>query len=623
MERKISTRRILSIILHSLIDIILIGGIYILVAIGSFRNVSLASEQIIHLIVFGAVIIIATEIVFWIFKIYMILTENFGILESLKMMAIILSIFIVFYVAMIITPNNLLPNFHIELFLLATASVIFLLPATRYFKRVSLFIRANFKKQNKTIRTLVIGAGAAAKIIIEEARNNPKSKNDIVIIVDDDKNKIGGVFSDLPVTGPIKNVKKIIEKYEIEEVIIGIATLNEEKLKEIIAILDTSNVKIKRFPLLSEMQDVHSINIIDINLDNLLGREIVRLDNKHLTEMLTDATVLITGAGGSIGSELALQIFEARPKLLVLFDIYENGVYGVQQEILIKKRQNPAIKTEIVVLIGSIYNDLRLEQIFKKYRPDFVYHAAAYKHVPLMEDSPQEAIRTNVLGTYNLAKLSDLYGIKKMILISTDKAVRPTNVMGATKRFAEMIVQHFSSISQSTSYACVRFGNVLGSSGSVVPLFLKQIENGGPVTVTDPEITRFFMTIPEATSLILQCSIYAKKSEVFILDMGEPVKILNLAEKMIRQAGFMPYREIDIKFTGLRPGEKLYEEILIDVSKHKKTANSKIYIEEQETDFPIDEYMKTIANVFTLEENKEIKNVLATIVTTYHRTNKD
>ncbi|HNX16573.1 MAG TPA: polysaccharide biosynthesis protein, partial [Bacilli bacterium] len=269
------------------------------------------------------------------------------------------------------------------------------------------------------------------------------------------------------------------------------------------------------------------------------------------------------------------------------------------------------------VLIGSVYNLDRLEGIFAKYRPNYIYHAAAYKHVPLMEDSPMEAIRTNVIGTYNVALLADKYQVTKMTLVSTDKAVRPTNTMGATKRFAETIIQYFASKSKHTQYSAVRFGNVLGSNGSVVPLFSKQIEEGGPLTVTDPEINRFFMTIPEAVSLILQSSIYAVGGEIFILDMGKPVKIITLAEKMIRQAGYIPYKQIDIVFTGLRPGEKLYEEVLLDVSKHKKTANSKIYIEETEKVMPIEEEIKTISQAFHLDSNDDIKKLLASVITTY------
>jgi FlaA1/EpsC-like NDP-sugar epimerase len=288
--------------------------------------------------------------------------------------------------------------------------------------------------------------------------------------------------------------------------------------------------------------------------------------------------VLITGAGGSIGSELTRQIFRYQPKAMVLLDIYENGVYDVQQELvqLNKKLVKPI---PIFVQIGATYNKVRMEQLFQTYQPNLVFHAAAYKHVPLMQDSPQEAIRTNVLGTYHIALLSQQYKAKKMVLVSTDKAVRSTNVMGATKYYAETIMRHFAKQKSQTSFAAVRFGNVLASNGSVVPLFKKQIEQGGPVTVTDKEITRFFMTIPEAVGLILQSGVYAKAGEIFVLDMGKPVKIIDLAEKMIRQSGYIPYEEIRIEFTGLRPGEKMYEELLLDPKTTVKTNNEKILID--------------------------------------------
>lgn len=623
MKKKSSPNKIAVAFAYVFLDILIIGGIYALAAIQAFRSANLSNTQILNLVYFGLGIVVIAQIIFWSFRIYFILTNNFGIIESLKIMMIVFVILVVSYVVMLIIPDELIPNINSELFVLALFSSVFLVPAMRYVKRVLQFVISNLKKNKKTVRTLIVGAGAAAKIVIDEARRNPNSKNDIIVIIDDDSNKIGGGFAGIPVKGPISEVGKIIDYFKIEEVIIAIANLTEERLKEIIVLLDASNVKIKRLPLLSEMQDVHSVNVIDIKVEQLLGRDVVKLDNQELAKMLDNSTILITGAGGSIGSELVYQIFETNPKTMILFDIYENGVYSVQQQLLIKRRQNPNNKTEIIVLIGSTYDKFRIEQIFKKHRPDYIYHAAAYKHVPLMEDSPQEAIRTNVIGTYNVALMANEYKAKKMILVSTDKAVRPTNVMGATKRFAEMIMQHFSLLSESTTFSCVRFGNVLGSHGSVVPLFTKQIESGGPVTVTHPEITRFFMTIPEATSLILQCSIYAKKSEIFILDMGEPVKIVHLAERMIRQAGYIPYREIEIKFTGLRPGEKLCEEILIDVSQHTKTANSKIYIEDQKVDYPIDDYLLIISSVFKMEENKDIKEVLASIIPAYCQDKKE
>jgi FlaA1/EpsC-like NDP-sugar epimerase len=600
-----------------LVDILIVGAVYALFILASYRNiVVLDSIQLTVAILTGVALILFVELTFVFSGVYGIIVTNFGILEAIKVMGITFIDVLLFYLVVYLIPDNFLPHIKPEVYFLGLLVIVFLVPAMRYVKRVTRFVLTTLSKKGKTVRTLVIGAGSAAKIVIDEARNNPRSHNDVVAVIDDDRNKIGGSFSNIPVKGPISRIGEIIDYMEVEEVIIAIANISSQRLKEIIKALDACNVRVKRLPLLSEMQGARAINIFDVDMDELLGREPVKLDNKELSKMFDGATILVTGAGGSIGSELVNQIYDTKPARLVLFDIYENGVYDVQQKLLMKARK-VFNKTEVEVLIGSTYNEQRMEQIFKKYKPDYVYHAAAYKHVPLMEESPQEAIRTNVFGTYNVAYLANKYHAKKMILVSTDKAVRSTNVMGATKRFAEMIIQHFSQLTTTTKYAAVRFGNVLGSSGSVIPLFKKQILEGGPITVTDERITRFFMTIDESVSLILQCSIYANKGEIFILDMGEPVKIISLAEKMIRQSGHMPYKEIDIKITGLRPGEKLYEEILIDVEKHKKTENKKIYIEDCTTDFDIDKDISNISQVFDLESNQEVKELLSSIVTTY------
>ena len=617
MKYMFTKKNVLSTLGFVLVDILIVGAVYALFILASYRNiVVLDSIQLTVAILTGVALILFVELTFVFSGVYGIIVTNFGILEAIKVMGITFIDVLLFYLVVYLIPDNFLPHIKPEVYFLGLLVIVFLVPAMRYVKRVTRFVLTTLSKKGKTVRTLVIGAGSAAKIVIDEARNNPRSHNDVVAVIDDDRNKIGGSFSNIPVKGPISRIGEIIDYMEVEEVIIAIANISSQRLKEIIKALDACNVRVKRLPLLSEMQGARAINIFDVDMDELLGREPVKLDNKELSKMFDGATILVTGAGGSIGSELVNQIYDAKPARLVLFDIYENGVYDVQQKLLMKARK-VFNKTEVEVLIGSTYNEQRMEQIFKKYKPDYVYHAAAYKHVPLMEESPQEAIRTNVFGTYNVAYLANKYHAKKMILVSTDKAVRSTNVMGATKRFAEMIIQHFSQLTTTTKYAAVRFGNVLGSSGSVIPLFKKQILEGGPITVTDERITRFFMTIDESVSLILQCSIYANKGEIFILDMGEPVKIISLAEKMIRQSGHMPYKEIDIKITGLRPGEKLYEEILIDVEKHKKTENKKIYIEDCTTDFDIDKDISNISQVFDLESNQEVKELLSSIVTTY------
>jgi FlaA1/EpsC-like NDP-sugar epimerase len=371
----------------------------------------------------------------------------------------------------------------------------------------------------------------------------------------------------------------IIEKYRVQQVIIAIGNISRGRLFDMLRLMEKANVKIRRLPLMEELEkDGQHMAVKDVDVNELLGRDVIPLINDEIKAFIKGQVVLITGAGGSIGGELTRQIFGYSPQAIVLLDIYENGVYDVQQELvqLNKKLGKPI---PIHVQIGATYNRERMDQLFQTYRPSLVFHAAAYKHVPLMQDSPQEAIRTNVLGMYNIALLSQMYQVQKMVLVSTDKAVRPTNVMGATKYYAETIMRHFAKQQKGTQYAAVRFGNVLASNGSVIPLFKKQIEAGGPVTVTDKEITRFFMTIPEAVGLILQSGVYAKAGEIFVLDMGKPVKIIDLAEKMIRQSGYIPYEEIRIEFTGLRPGEKMYEELLLDSGTTIKTKNEKIFID--------------------------------------------
>ena len=470
----------------------------------------------------------------------------------------------------------------------------------------------------KRPRTIVIGAGSAAKVIVEDTRKNLNSNNKIVAFVDDDVEKIGKIYSGLNIEGPINNIEEIIKAYNAEEVIIAIATLNKERYHEILDILSRTDVRVKRMPLLSEMAGPNDVRIVNVDLEELLGRESIHLDNSEMYSMLKGKNVLVTGAGGSIGSELVRQIFEAHPSTLVLFDIYENATYDIQMELIRKMKKGHIKDIELVTLIGSTYNEIRVEQIMRKYKPDYIYHAAAYKHVPLMEDSPAEAIRTNVIGTYNVAKLADKYKVKKMVLVSTDKAVRPTNVMGATKRFAETIIQYFDTKSE-TNYAAVRFGNVLGSNGSVVPLFKKQIEDGGPITLTDTNIIRYFMTIPEASSLILQCGLYAKGGEIFILDMGKPVRIYDLAVKLIKQAGLVPGKDIEIIETGLRPGEKLYEELLLDKKTQTKTAHERIFVEKSEPVMPIEEEIVQISDVFGLDkEVDDVKTMLRSIIKTYH-----
>ncbi len=549
--------------------------------------------------------------------VYKIITKDIGFLELLRILATALAVQFVGLLVVTLVPIYKIGWKYAWVWLLCGVSIIYILPSTRLLVRAFNISKIITQKQN-AVRTLVIGAGASGKVVIDESRRNRNNHNKVVVVVDDDPNKIGGTFANIPVKGPISEIGTIIDFYNIGEVIIAISDIEEERLHDIIETLGAYPVRVRRMPLISEMQGPNDTRIINVDLDDLLNRNPIKLNNKETREMLQGKTVMVTGAGGSIGSELVRQIFRTRPKTLILFDIYENSTYDIQMELTKEMRDKNITDIQLVTLIGSTYNEFRVEQVIKKYRPDFIYHAAAYKHVPLMEDSPAEAIRTNVIGTYNVAKMADKYKVKKMVLVSTDKAVRPTNVMGATKRFAETIIQYFAKESKHTYYAAVRFGNVLGSNGSVVPLFKKQIEAGGPITITDKKIIRYFMTIPEAVSLILQCGLFATGGEIFILDMGKPVKIINLAEKMIRQAGLVPYVDIKIVETGLRPGEKLYEELLLDVKSQTKTANKKIYIEKRERVVqPIEEEIKTISKVFEMEETSDVKKLLSQVIDTY------
>ncbi|MFZ9704141.1 MAG: polysaccharide biosynthesis protein, partial [Bacilli bacterium] len=455
----------------------------------------------------------ALVIIFLLFltRIYAMITLHFGLIDSIKIGLISVIFNLAFFI--------FLELINLRYTALEVAFVMISEPALliglRVARRVLAIVLGYQKIDRKALkRTLIIGAGAAGKIVIDELRTNRHLQALPVVVVDDDASKWHRQFLNLPVLGPLTNLPKLIEQFKVQQVIIAIGNITRARLFEILRIMEKSNVKISRLPLMEELEkNGQKMKVKDVDVNELLGRDVVPLINEEIKASLKDQVVLITGAGGSIGSELTRQVFSYQPKALILLDIYENGVYDVQQE-LVKLNKKLAQPIPVHVQIGSTYNQERMEQIFAMYRPQLVYHAAAYKHVPLMEDSPQEAIRTNVLGTFNIASLAEAYQAKKMVLVSTDKAVRPTNVMGATKYYAETIMRYFAKKQKGTSYAAVRFGNVLASNGSVIPLFKKQIEMGGPVTVTDPDITRFFMTIPEAVGLILQCGVFAKEGEI-------------------------------------------------------------------------------------------------------------
>ncbi len=450
--------------------------------------------------------------------------------------------------------------------------LLLLLCGSRISVRILRGVMRSRHKKGDVYNVMIIGGGAAASLLIKDYQLSSK-KIKIACIIDDNPAKKGKRLADIPIIGGRDEIIRAADKYGIDEIVIAIPSAPPAEVREIISICQQTKARVRILPAIaSTLSDSLSSTVRDVNYEDLLGRDSVVIRNPELHDFISDKVIMVTGGGGSIGSELCRQIAANKPKKLVIVDIYENTTYELEMEL---RRYYPEVDIEI--LIASVRDYDRLDTIFSKYRPDVVYHAAAHKHVPLMETSPNEAIKNNCLGTLNLAKLADIYGVKRFVMISTDKAVRPTNVMGATKRICEMIVQTYNNRSE-TEFVAVRFGNVLGSNGSVIPLFLKQIEAGGPVTLTHREITRFFMTIPEAVSLVLTAGLMAKGGEIFVLDMGEPVKIYDLACNLIRMKGYEPEKDIRIEVVGLRPGEKLYEELLMDEEGLQETANKKIHI---------------------------------------------
>ncbi len=486
----------------------------------------------------------------------------------------------------------------------------------RFGRRIQKYLFPGKIEEKGRKRTLLVGAGSAASILLHETQRKNTSSRDIVCIVDDNINKKGKYLKNVPIVGTREDIPATVKKYKVDEIIIAIPSANSKVIKDIVSGCQETEAKVRILPAIATgFTESLSDMVREVRYEDLLGRAPVRVNQEGIGAFLEGKTVLVTGGGGSIGSELCRQIIKYNPKELLIFDIYENNAYEIQQEL---KRRYP--EKQIITLIGSVRDYARLEKMFEMYHPQIVYHAAAHKHVPLMEDSPNEAIKNNCLGTLNMAKLSDIYHVEKFTLISTDKAVRPTNVMGATKRVCEMIIQSYAKIAKHTQYAAVRFGNVLGSNGSVIPLFLKQIEEGGPVTVTHREITRFFMTIPEAVSLVLQASLFAKGGEIFVLDMGEPVKIYEMAENLIRMKGYKPNEDIMIEVTGLRPGEKLYEELLMDEEGLTKTANEKIFVGHP-ISMDESEFFEQLDDLIALSATNgdEIQSELAKVCTTYNR----
>lgn len=527
-------------------------------------------------------------------------------------------------------------SFHIVSYV---AQLIFAI-AIRFAYRFILLIRTK-KSENSCNNVMLIGAGNAGQTIIKDINKNPDSDSKIVCIIDDNSNKKGRYIEGIPVVGNRDDILENVKKYKVTHIYYAIPSSSNNQKRDILNICRETGCEIKVLPGIGQLTsgDVSVSMMKNVAIEDLLGRDVVKVNDGEILHYLTDKVVLVTGGGGSIGSELCRQIAKNNPKQLIIFDIYENNAYDIQQEL---KRKYPNLNLE--VLIGSVRDSKRVDGVFEKYRPEIVYHAAAHKHVPLMEDSPCEAIKNNTIGTFKVAYAAVKYGTKRFVLISTDKAVNPTNIMGASKRMCEMVIQTFDKLIKNkttdklsivedcfsevgskelenkTEFVAVRFGNVLGSNGSVIPLFKKQIEQGGPVTVTHPDIIRYFMTIPEAVSLVIQAGVYAKGGEIFVLDMGEPVKIDTLARNLIKLSGFKPDEDIKIVYTGLRPGEKLYEEKLMDAEGNTKTDNDLIYIGKP-IEIDEDKFLNQLKQLYVEANNNEdnIFELVKDIVTTYKR----
>lgn len=548
--------------------------------------------------------------VFWIFKLYHSLWKFASVDELMNIIFATTASEIIQYTGMRFMHIEI-PRSYFPLHLIFMAGLVICSRfAYRFLRRAS-----NQYHCESSHRIMVIGAGDAANILIREMINSSYLDGKVVCAIDDDKLKIGKYIQGIKIVGNRNTILENVEKYGITDIIIAMPSASQKNTHDILNICKETSCKLKILPGVYQLinEEVSVSRLKNVDIEDLLGRDPIETNLDDVMGYVSGKVVMVTGGGGSIGSELCRQIVKYNPKQLIIIDIYENNAYDIQMEL---KRNYPELN--LVVLIASIRNTKRMNLIFEEYHPEIIYHAAAHKHVPLMEDSPNEAIKNNVYGTLKIVRAADRYGVKRFIQISTDKAVNPTNIMGASKRLCEMIIQAYNNRSK-TEFVAVRFGNVLGSNGSVIPLFKRQIAEGGPVTVTHPDIIRYFMTIPEAVALVLQAGAYAKGGEIFVLDMGSPVKIDDMARNLIRLSGYIPDRDIQIKYTGLRPGEKLYEELLMDEEGLKETANRRIHI-GQPIKFDEDVFFEKLEKVCAeaSDESEHIRELVQELVTTYH-----
>lgn len=613
---------ILSRIVPVLVDILLLNLTNVLTILVrlEFNLVDFQESPYLHYIMLYAVFnTILTLLIFKFFHIYRILWKYAGLTEGFLLSgACAISTALQYIVMQTVFPLiegrdfTVLPRSYpiLAFFFFALAEAIY-----RFSYRLREMARTSYAAPTgEKARTMLIGAGQAGALLLRDLQNNPASShNRILCILDDDKQKEGHYLNNIPIVGGLDSIEENIRKYKIEEIIIAIPGASSQRRRELIEKCQEFDCRLRILPALYQLAggEVSLQTVRDVQIEDLLGRDSVSVNLDEIAGYVSGKIVLVTGGGGSIGSELCRQIARQKPKKLIIFDIYENNAYAIQQELL------SSAEIDLDVIIGSVRDQARVDSVFATYQPDVVYHAAAHKHVPLMEVSPNEAIKNNVFGTKNVAEAAKKYGAGIFVFISTDKAVNPTNVMGASKRLCEMLIQSYSHNSK-TKFVAVRFGNVLGSNGSVIPLFRKQIAAGGPVTVTHKDIIRYFMTIPEAVSLVLQAGAYAEGGEIFVLDMGNPVRIDDLARRMIKLSGFEPDVDMKIRYTGLRPGEKLYEELLMKEEGLQKTPNNLIFIGKL-TDIDTGVFFAELEKLKKLCEanSPHIKEAVAAMVPTY------
>ena len=561
--------------------------------------------------------ILATLLVFFLSRMYSTMWSVAGAREVLHIVGACVLASLIQIAGMMLLEHRVPRSYFLICFAFLCAEELIIRFSHRALLSLSCACR-NRKTAPENKRVMIVGAGTSGAVILREMNTSRYIHGRVVCFADDDKNKVGKLLNGVPIAGSREDIPELVKEYQVDEIYIAIPSASAKDRKNIIEICRKTDCDIKTLPGIYQLinGEVNISKLRKVEIEDLLGREPIRVNLDEIMGYVTGKVVLVTGGGGSIGSELCRQIASHNPKRLIIFDIYENTTYNIQLEL---KGKYPDL--DLVVLIGSVRNTHRIESVFEQYHPDIVYHAAAHKHVPLMEDSPNEAIKNNVFGTYKTARAADKYDVKRFVLISTDKAVNPTNIMGASKRMCEMVVQVMNARSK-TDFVAVRFGNVLGSNGSVIPLFKRQIEQGGPVTVTHPDIIRYFMTIPEAVSLVLQAGAYAKGGEIFVLDMGEPVKILDLAKNLIQLSGYTPDVDIPIVFTGLRPGEKLYEELLMSEEGMQDTPNKLIHIGKP-IDFDMEAFEGQLQHLYEVayQDGDQIRMEVQNIVKTYHPAN--